>query len=491
MSISWQSGGTRPALLVVPPDAASLDEADAAVELWEHYSGKTADPSQRLAVQVMMAQRSDGRWAASTTGREMPRQNGKGDELEIVELWGLVQRGEAIAHTLHDAVMLATQSQQRLLAVLEGHGDLRRKIARTWRGTGQQMIEMRNGGIIWYRTRTGSGLRGIDGVDRVVVDEAQHATEDHIAAISPVLLANANGQLNAAGTAGLPGESKWWWEMRKRALSPDPGPFGYVGHTAEVVSLDDAGNVVQSIVDVEDRALWLAANPATAAGRGQGMEFLEEQFRRLGPTKFGQEHLCVWASPPGEVSGSPFDAEAWAELEGVEGERPSPVALAVELGEDRKWAHIGLAGRRADGAAQLEIVQSGRGTGWVADRVRELQRVWRPTATVVWRSGPAGGLVPLLEGAGCKVQLATNADYQRACGLFVDAFDEGRVAHAGQRQVAVALGAARKKWTRDRSGFVLVGSDDSVDIAPLRALVLALAALERAPKKKSAGIVYA
>ena len=178
LSINWHNADPRPAILVLPPDAASLDEAHAAIELWEHYSGKTLDSAQRLTVEVMMAQRSDGTWAATTTGREMPRQNGKGDELEVVELWGAVQRSEAIPHTIHDAVLLATQTQERMLGVLESHPDLRRKIKRRWTGTGQQMIELRNGGIIWYRTRTGGGGRGVDDIDRLVIDEAQHATED-------------------------------------------------------------------------------------------------------------------------------------------------------------------------------------------------------------------------------------------------------------------------------------------------------------------------
>src|SRR5690606_39551617 len=125
--MNWQSDAGE-ALLVLPPAAASLDEAHAAIELWEHYSGKTLDPAQRLAVQVMMAETADGKWAAATTGREMPRQNGKGDEIEVVELWGLVQRAEAILHTVHDAVLLASQAQQRMLAVLEGHADLRRLV---------------------------------------------------------------------------------------------------------------------------------------------------------------------------------------------------------------------------------------------------------------------------------------------------------------------------------------------------------------------------
>jgi hypothetical protein len=296
--------------MVTPPDVASLDEAHDAIELWEHYSHKRLDPSQRLVVEVLMAQNADARWAASTTGREMVRQNGKGDEIEVVETWGLVKRGEAILHTVHDAVLLASQTQQRMLNVLEGHADLRRLVKRKWQGTGQQMIEMRNGGQIWYRTRTNGGGRGVDDVDRLVIDEAQHANAEHLAALSPTLLANANPQLNAMGSAGIAGVSSWWWSVRKRALLPDPGRFGYVGHTAERLTVAD-GRVVSEPVDLEDRAMWARVNPAVGAGRGGGMEFLEEQRRNLGLDMFAREHLCVWEPEPGE-SGSALDFSRWA-----------------------------------------------------------------------------------------------------------------------------------------------------------------------------------
>ena len=95
-----------------------------------------------------------------------------------------------------------------------------------------------------------------------MIDEAQHATEEHLAAVSPTLLANANPQLNALGTSALAGKSDWWWGIRRRALSEDPGSFGYVGHTAEVVSIED-GKVRQEPVDYSDRDLWQSTNPAT------------------------------------------------------------------------------------------------------------------------------------------------------------------------------------------------------------------------------------
>jgi hypothetical protein len=177
------------------------------------------------------------------TGLEKPRQNGKGDSVEVVELWGLTQRSERILHTIHDAVLLATETQSRMISLLEGHPDLRRLISRAWKGTGQQMIELRNGGIVWYRTRTGGGARGVDEVDRVVVDEAQHAELEHLAAITPTQAVSANPQLNALGTGGLEGKSGWWWSLRKQTKRDVPDRFGYVGFSSQPWEIDDAGRV--------------------------------------------------------------------------------------------------------------------------------------------------------------------------------------------------------------------------------------------------------
>jgi hypothetical protein len=487
LSISWQLDvEPRPALLVLPPAAESLDEADAAIELWEHYSRKVLDPAQRLTVEVVMAQAGDGRWAAATTGREMPRQNGKGDEIEVVELWGLVQRGEAILHTVHDAVLLASQAQQRMLGVLEGHADLRRLVKRKWQGTGQQMIEMRNGGVIWYRTRSGGGGRGVDDVDRLVVDEAQHATEEHLAAVAPTLLANSNPQMNAMGTSGLAGKSEWWWSMRRRALDPDPGAFGYVGHTAECVHLDADGRVVQPPVDIEDRALWVEANPSLAAGRGQGLEFLEEQLRRLGPGSFAREHLGVW-DPPESLGGSDIDMTVWAQLEDMEDTRPSPVAFSVAVSADRQWSSIGLAGLRTDGHRHVQIVQAGRSTGWVPARLAELVKLWKPVGVAIEPGGPAGALIGPIEAAGVKLTRCGSREYAQACGLLIDGMRERTIRHTGQPQLNVAVGAARKVTTKDDAQAF--DGTEGTDIAPLRAAALALYAFERSHAKKRTGVV--
>jgi hypothetical protein len=463
LSINWQP--VEVPLLVTPPDAVSLDEAHAAIELWEHYSRKRLDPSQRLVVEVLMAQDGDGRWAASTTGREMVRQNGKGDEIEVVEVWGLVQRGEAILHTVHDAVLLASQTQQRMLNVLEGHADLRRLVKRKWQGTGQQMIEMRNGGQVWYRTRTNGGGRGVDDVDRLVIDEAQHANEEHLAALSPTLLANANPQLNAMGSAGIAGVSSWWWSVRKRALLPGPGRFGYVGHTAERLTVVD-GRVVSEPVDLEDRSMWARVNPAVGAGRGGGMACLEAQRRNLGPAKFAREHLCVWEPEPGEAGGA-FSVDRWASLADSSAERGGSQVFALSTAPDRSWAAIAVAWRRPDGDVQVQLADYRPTTAWVKGRLDELGARW-------------GGRVLTDPESRDLFEDAETVPLVRAEASLDDAITAGTVHHGNEGALNTAVRAARWRKNQSGDGRVLDRKSDA-EISPVVAASLAVWALSESP----------
>ena len=486
----------KPALLVLPPAAASLDEAHAAIELWEYYTGKTLDLTQRLVVEVMMAETADGMWAAQTTGREMPRQNGKGDEIEVVELWGLVQRAESILHTIHDAVRLATQTHQRMLAVLE-KPDLRRKKLREWKGVGQQMIEMRNGGVIFYATRTGSGGRGLDDISRLVVDEAQHAAEDQLASVTSTLMANPNPQLNAMGTSGLKGKSDWWWRMRKRALAADPGPFGYVGHTAENVSLDEDGMVVQERVDLSDRRLWVISNPVLKRDPSK-MAFLEEEFQRLGPESFGQEHMGVWAPPPADEASRPFPVAWWSragEGENAGASHASPPVLVVDVAQDRSSSAIVAVGASTvmaeveDDAGEVrsvpkfhvEVQEHRAGTDWLVPVLKASAFVKRRGVTVDG-SAQAASLVGELEAAGIKVRVAKLPDVRKACGQAYDALRDDRVTHRNDPRMNGAVSNAVKVTSGD--AWTIRRRDSDEDLTTLFGFVLGVWAFEQPTKRK-------
>lgn len=471
MSMNWQSGAPVPALVVHPPDAASLDEAHAAIEQWEHYSRKALDPAQRLAVELMMAETAEGMWAARTTGRTVSRQNGKGDEIEVVEAWGLTQRGEAIAHTAHE-IPTAKSAHLRLVAHLEGHRDLRRLVKQVRYANGDQSIEMHNGGVIAYRTRTSGGLRGLDDFSRLVADEAQHAEPEQLASATPILAANPNPQMNFLGSAGIEGKSRWWWEMRKRALAHDPGAFAWLEHGAELIHLDGDGNVVTVAPDPNDPATWAKANPGYPHRIPH--EFLAEQLRVLGPRLYLREHGGVWDPEPDSVSGA-IPHEAWERCARPKAKRGEAKAHVIDVSPDGASAAIAA----SDGVTAV-VLEHGPGTHWVGVRLIQLEitRVWLDPKS------PAGALIQSLENAGITVERVTAEQHAQACGGLLAAVsfvpDDGeplQFQHLDQDMLNDAVAGATRRpygqaWAWDRVKA-------SVDICPLVAVTLARwAALE-------------
>lgn len=471
MSMSWQQSEPAPGLCVHPPGVASLDEAHAAIEQWEHYSRKSLDTAQRLAVEHMMAENGKGRWAARTTGRTVPRQNGKGDELEVVESWGITQRAEAIVHTAHE-IPTAKSAHERMVALMESHPDLRRRLKPgrsngiTY-GNGNYTIELANGGIIVYRTRTGGGGRGLDDISRLIVDEAQHAKPEQLASSTPILAANPNPQTNFVGTGGIAGVSDWWWSMRRRALAviagtAEAGAFAWLEHTAEVVSLDAEGKVVSVKPDPADREAWRRANPAYPGRIDDG--FLVEQLAILGPDLFMREHLGIWDAEPGS-SGGAIDPAAWAACM-VAGHSPSGApAYALDVSPEGKSAAIAL----SDGA-HVEVVKHEQGTAWVVplcvlrrDRFREL---------LIDPAGPAVELIAPLEAAGLKVRRVSTEEAKAACGQFLTDVNDGRVIHRGQPMLDLAVQNADRRDAGD-GGWLWSRKRSAVDIAPLYAATLA------------------
>jgi hypothetical protein len=466
---SWHDAGEAPpTILVLPPAAASLDEAHSAIEQWEYYSRKTLDPPQCLAVELMLAESANGRWAARTTGREMARQNGKGDEIEVVEFWALTQREEAILHTAHE-LNTVSSAHQRMVALLS-HKDFRgKRQPKILNGIGQQMISMGDA-VIQYRTRTAGGGRGLDDISRLVVDEAQHARPEQLASATPTLLANPNPQMNFIGTGAITGVSDWWWSLRVRALGPSPGDFAYCGHTAETVTVDASGAVTQKPVDASDRSIWRGPNPALVYGRTE-MDFLEEQFRLLGATLFAREHLCVWDPPP--PSGDSLmavDVAAWSAAADADAARGSDVSFGVDIGEDR-LAHIGVAWRRPDGHLQVMLADSGLSPIDAPDRLADLVEQWRGKVVL-------GGPATALQSSVPDAEVMSSLDFGAACGAFNDQLSGGLLHHGNQdalNTAALNTAVEAARWrpvgTAGERAFQL---KDAPTVGPLAAVVRAM-----------------
>ena len=298
--------------------------------------------------------------------------------------------------------------------------------------------------------------------------------------MTPTLFANDNPQMNVIGTAGLEGRSAWWWNIRKRALSSDPGAFGYVGHTAERLSLDGNGHVVSDVPDLSDRDVWRSVNPALRAGRGRGIEFLEEQFRNIGPHRFAEEHLCVWAPEPDVQGEGPIPLVRWSEL--VDGDSMvagGDVWLALDAPPDRMSATFAIAGKRDDSLLHADVRRHVPPVDM--SRLVELARILTLEAhpghpLLIPAGSPALAWRAELEAAGVPLEVMQPAEVAAAFGYLGSQVREGTFRHRGIPEMSNAVAGLAVKSSGDVD--VPARRNSSANIAPI---VAAMCALYRVP----------
>ena len=146
------------------------------------------------------------------------------------------------------------------------------------------------------------------------------------------------------------------------------------------------------------------------------------------------------------------------------------VALAVEISEDRKHAAIVAAGREKDGTRLVvDLVWYDHPRDAVT-KLAALNVKHDPVATVVDPKSQAGTLLRPLADAGVFVTQPATADVAIAHGEFLDAVNDGRLAHLNQPPLTSAVQAAQQ---RPLAGAQALERRVVVDQAPLVAAELA------------------
>ena len=457
--------GCRPRLIHRPAAVVSHDAAEEAFALAE-AAGLTLDETQRDTLRAWMGETSDGRWAAFECAHFMPRQNGKGSELEVRQLAGLFVLDEKLAiHTAHE-FKTANEHFLRVAGLVDGCPDLRRKVARIRYANGEQGIELKTGARLKFMARSGGSGRGFAGASTVYYDEAMYLRSDQVGASLPTLSVNWNPQVIYTGSAGFE-ESSQMHKLRARALSGAGGRLAYVEHTAEFDA--DGNRRNRDEIDVTDRALWYEANPAL--GLRIAEEFVAAECDTMTRDEFLRERLGFWDPEPIVLRDRAFTTAQW-NANHTDDEAGTPVAFGLDVSPDRSTACIAAAGAEVGGVRHIGIVdhRPGMGLGWVRAAVEELSaKVPAATWTVDARS-QANGLVDAV---------TLNArEMAQACGTLYDAVLERRVRYRRQVSLDDAVACAAKRplgdaWAWDRR-------DSAGDISPLVAVTLALSGAGRA-----------
>jgi len=359
-------GCQTPRISVEPPRITS--DGDGAAQLMAAY-GVPLDPWQRTIIDCWLGRDERGEYAVTSAGLAVPRQNGKNVCLESIELFGLAIKGEQILHTSHQ-VVTAKKSFRRLEAIFTDrrHPEINALVRDIRYTNGEEAIYLHNGGGIEYSTRSRQRARGFDGVSRVVFDEAQELTDDQVDAIMATLAASTTGtrQLIYTGTPPYPGAPGMVFRRRRAACLENPG-----AHDAWHEWSIEAKSVEE--IDLTNRALWYAANPALGIRLTE--EFTAEELNTQSPDGFARERLGWWSPILTQEADYAIQADAW---DACKSDAPKPetgkTAFGVKFSADGSEVCLCGAVIPPEGPARVSMIErrpTGRGLAWLSEFLSE------------------------------------------------------------------------------------------------------------------------
>lgn len=445
-----------------------------AAELAES-AGVSLDPEQRDALDVLLAERADGRWAAFEGAVVAPRQNIKTHLFKVVALHRIyLVESPLVVWTAHE-FNTAMEAFRDVQEIIDGAPHLSRRVRKVVNENGSEGIEFVSGQRLRFKARTLTGGRGLTG-DCVILDEAFALKPAHMGSLLPTMSAKSmvgNPQLLYGSSACLV-TSNVLRDIVKRGRACNDPSLAFVEWCADEgecarPDCDHRAGTDGCVLDDVER--WHQAN--LALGRRISVEFVAMERRSLPPDEFARERLGWHDEPAGEGDGLPYDR--WEALADPDAELADPVVLAVDVAPNHSSAAIVACG------GPVEVVDHRRGMSWTPARIADLVASHDVCAVGLDPSGPAGALIPELErpvaegGAGLSVRSASNPngllvlldarESQQACGAIWSAVVEGSLVHRDQPVLNDAVkGAARRvvgdawKWSR---------RDSTVDITPL------------------------
>jgi len=321
--------------------------------------------------------------------------------------------------------------------------------------------------------QAGKGFTG----DCLVYDECQDLESADTASTLPTLRARPNPQVIYTGNAGTKKSTHLAKVRRRMVAGGDGSLFG--AEWSIIPHTEDCRESCGEHDGDDDPRSWAKANPSLGRRRanrtGISVDGIRREARAMGVHSIEFRRECLGVGDyPDPAEGWAVIAQGWwaATMVTADGGRPQrPLAFAVSMTRDRRWTTIGLAGRRDDGRAAVEIARRERGASWLSGAAKELDGTWDPCIWVVDSRDPAASEVDDLRDAGLEVHVTTAPELVHACGQLFDAFRDNKLAHTDDPDLRRAVAGADKRdleaaWAWDRRNA-------AVDLTPLIAVTLA------------------
>lgn len=455
----------------IPTTSVVLDYTesfgDEAVQLY-NMSGNVCQEWQALMLSDIMAVNDEGLWIHTKFGYSVPRRNGKTEIITQRELWGLFN-GEHILHTAHltDTAHIAWE---RLKNRLEEIGV---KPKSTYKAYGKERIEMNNGAVIDFRTRTSSGALG-SGYDLLVIDEAQEYTQAQQTALNYVVSSSKNPQTIMCGTPPTAVSSgDVFRDYRDKTLRGESINGGWAEW-----SVDHKTNV-------HDVDAWYMTSPSlgtilterTVQDEINGDD-LDFNIQRLG--------LWIRYNQQSAISAPEWDALKTETLPKFKGS----VFVGVKFGRDGQNVCLSVAIRTEDDRIFVESIDCRNqrdGNDWL------INFIMKTKAKAVLVDGMSGLETFLRE---CKEQklkgvgAASVKEVIQASSDFETAIANKSICHAGQPGLRQSVTNCDHRAIGSGGGYGYKTLDDDIEVALIESVVLATHACMMTKEVKKQRVGY-
>ena len=469
-------GRQDPTSSVVLPYSESLGQR--AIDLYSE-TGRTPQPWQEALVYDIRAVDDEGLFIHSKFGYEVPRRNGKGEIITIIELDDLFA-GRRTLHTAHRTTTSSSASL-RLATLLKdmGYNEIQRisrdetyEKAYTYsKQFGLERIRLLDtGGSVDFRTRTSKGGLG-EGFDTLIVDEAQEYTDDQQSSLQYVVTDSANPQTILCGTPPtMVSSGTIFMKLRNECLSGKSSDTGWSEWSTE------------HMADVNDVDLWYETNPA------MGYQLNERKIRaedKSDELDFNIQRLGYWSK---HNLKSEITVTEW---ESIKCEEPPKISDRLYVGIKFSGinAAMSVAVKTEDGKVFFEAIdcQSLRnGTYWLTDAIRRMQ----PEAIVIDGRGASDILKAELNEEHIKTISPTVKEVVVANAKFEQLLYSQEICHMDQPSLKQVATNVSKRAIGTGGGFGYKAQFEQMEIALLDSAILAIWQCSESKEKRKQRVSY-
>ena len=508
-----RKGSQKPTFTIapVPDDGFDHLDGDDAIAFAARF-GLVLDPWQCELVRLWMRRDTrTGKWCAGTWGISVPRQNGKNGALEAVELYGMVVLGLNFMHTAHEVKTAQKHFRRMKYFFGEKKSDPNarfpelNRLVRTVRSVnGQEAIYLHNPDVLdergnpvdlgWIEiaARTAGSGRGFTN-DVLVVDEAQHLTDEQLEASRPAISAAPSGDPVAIymGTPPKPealadeGKGAAFVRVRNGARSGEAKRAAWMEFGIEA-DLDGMSDVDLRAL-ATDMAKTARVNPALGIRIFE--QTLTDELQEMGPRSYCRERLNVWPEPrsAGEAA---IPLDLWrAEVATLDADEVDPDWRLAAVGLDmdargRLWSSA--ASHNDHPGVHVELMPDDLLADGVDSAVERLWRACRKRLPVVLPGDSGAAILEApLRARGMKVyRLSVGELAQVASGLY-QALKDGTLTHLDDEVLDQAVReSAQETMTGSRWRLARTGEHSG---APLQAAACARHGAVRWSRRPSTG----